>query len=121
MKMLIDAGADVDAMTKLCPHNWEDRWRSAFVAAMEGDSDLRSFLVRQGADELEIARSCAARLAGVPLLGSRAMTSLQHACINGSTTLVKVLLDAGANCNITGVCVGGGGGVGGCHVMVVEM
>lgn len=44
--MLIDAGSDVDAMTKLCPHNWEDRWRSAFVAAMEGDHELKQFLVR---------------------------------------------------------------------------
>lgn len=46
LQMLIDAGGDVDAMTKLCPHNWEDRWRSAFVAAMEGDHELKQFLVR---------------------------------------------------------------------------
>ena len=46
--------------------------------------------------------SCVARLAGIPLLGTRAMTALQRACINGATGLVKILVDAGADCNIIG-------------------
>lgn len=59
-------------------------------------------VILQGADELEVMCSCVARLAGIPLLGTRAMTALQRACINGATGLVKILLDAGADCNIIG-------------------
>lgn len=98
---LLEAGLPVDTMTRLCPHYFDNRWASAFVAAMESDPDLLEFLVRQGFEEGSLRTSYCYRLDATRQSATRCMTALQRACITGATELTRLLLKHGAMPGIT--------------------